>query len=67
MWETLEDRRMMSVSTGTITQQPLAPTSTITANESLRGVAQELSMLMTSVRSAEQSLQDAAQQAAKSA
>jgi len=67
MWETLEDRRMMSVSTGAITQQPLAPTSTITANETMGSVAQELSMLMTSVRSAEQSLQDAAQQAAKSA
>ena len=67
MFETLESRRMMSVST-TTTQEPVAPTTTSAFDQSdLQRVSQELGLLMNAFSAAVKSLGEAAQYAGQKA
>ena len=68
MWETLESRRMMSVSTTTTTQPPPTPTTTssIDANE-LQQASQMFGFLQRALSEVIKSLGDAAADAARKA
>ena len=67
MWETLESRRMMSVSTITTTQEPPPPTTSTSEIHPLTEVSNQFNALSTLLDSAIRSLSNTVQQAARNA